>query len=820
VEDLWQDARFGLRMLAKTPGFTIVALLTLTLGIGANTAIFSIVNAVVLNPLPFPHSDQLVIIHESKPNFEHGSVSYPNFKDWRDQNHSFSSMATANGYFFSLTGMGQAEQLKGEHITADFFETLGVTPILGRTITRAEEQPGAGPVVLISEGLWKRRFGGTPDVLGKRIQLEGKGYTIVGVIPASFHLSAWSLASGDVYVPMGQWDAPWLKLRSAGMGMRVVARLKPGVTMDQANADMARVTANLAAAYPDANNGISARLEPLKETIVGNVRPFLLVLLVAVGFVLLIACVNVASLMLARSTARMREFAVRMALGASRRRVIRQLLTESLVLSVAAGALGLGLAVWGTHAAIKWLPENLPRADEIGVDFRVLLFTMASSLGAGALFGLLPALKTSQADPQVSLRDGGRGVSGARHRAQGIFVIAETSFALVLLIGAGLMIRSLGKLWAVNPGFDAHNVLSFGYTFPPSMIGGNPDAIRTAYRAFDEKLAAEPGIKAVSQVWGGFPLDSDDETLFWLQGEPRPADDNSMKWTLTYEVGPGYFRLMGIPLLRGRFFSEGDDEKSPHVAVVDDVFAKQYFPGRNPIGQSLELKDNDSKAQSVEIVGIVGHVKQWGLDADDTHSLRAEMYTPWMQAQDSFVKLAPSGISGVVRYEGTSAEATAAIRRVLGEMSSDQIIYYSHTVEESITDSLAERRFVMILLVAFAGLALLLAAIGIYGVISYLAGQRTQEIGIRMALGAQRLDVLRQMLWEGVRLALTGAVLGVVASLALTRLMTKVLFGISATDPMTFAAVVLTLLLVALAACSFPAWKATRVDPMQALRSE
>ena len=817
LETLGQDIRFGLRMLHKSPAFTAIAILTLALGIGANTAIFSIVNGVLLNPLPFPHPEQLVVLHASKPNFEFGSVSYPNFQDWQRDNKTFSSMAVSRGYFFSVTGTGVAEQLNGEFVSSDFFATLGVKPLLGRTFTQAEERPGAGPVVLISEGVWRRKFGAAPDVLGKGISLEGRSYSVIGVIPASFHLAVWSLRSAEVYVPIGQWRNPGLTVRAAGLGMRGIARLKPGVTLEQANADMARVSQNLATAFPDVDKGTTAKLVPLKEQMVGDVRPFLLVLMAAVGFVLLIACVNVASLMLARSTGRMREFAVRTALGASRRRIVQQMLTESLMLATAAGVLGLLLAVWGTHVGLKLLPEALPRADEIGLDYRVLLFTTAISLLSGTLFGLAPAFKTSRTDPQTALKEGGRGASGIRHRAQGVFVVTEMAMALVLLIGAGLMVRSLARLWSVDPGFDPQNVLTFGYTLPPSMINGNPDAIRAAYRNFDDRLAATPGVEAVSQSWAGLPMEGEDDTLFWLDGHPKPANTNGMNGTIIYNVGPDYLRVMGISLRRGRFFTAHDDEKAPYVGVIDDVFANKYFPGQDPIGKRILLDGDDRK---LEIVGVVGHVKQWGLDADDTQPLRVQLYTAWMQTPDDFTRLAPSGIDEVVRYKGDLATVTDAIRRTITQMSNQQIIYNPGTMESAISDSLAERRFAMMLLAAFAVLALLLASIGIYGVIAYVVGQRTQEIGIRMALGAHRLDVLRLMLWEGMRLALIGVAIGIAAGLALTRLMSKMLYGVSAADPLTFSGVAMVLLLVALAACYLPARRAAAIDPMQALRSE
>jgi putative ABC transport system permease protein len=816
LETLWSDIRFGLRMLRKNPGFTAVALATLALGIGGNTAIFSIVNGVLLNPLPFPQPDRLVTLHESKPNFEQGSISYPNFLDWQRDNRTFSSMAVARRYAFSLTGKGEAEQVNAEFVTADFFPLLGVNPILGRTFTQSEELPGAGPVALISEGLWSRKFDAAKDVLGKSITLDGKDYTIIGVVPARFHLLTPSFHEQDVYAPIRQWNNNLLMKRGAGLGIHGFGRLKPGVTIAQARADMDEVTRNLAAAFPDADRGISASILPLKEQMIGDVRPFLLVLLVAVGFVLLIVCVNVASLLMARSSARSREFAVRIALGASRKRVIRQLLTESVLLGAAGGGIGLLLAAWGTQAALKLLPTALPRAEEIGIDFRVLAFTMIISLLAGTLFGLAPALKTSQANPHTALKDAGRGTSG-KHRAQSIFVVVEMATALVLLIGAGLMVRSLTRLWSVVPGFNPRNVLSFGLNLPPSMMNASPEKIRAAFRELDDNLASTPGVKAVSQTWGAIPMGSDDEQLFWLDGHPKPASENDMSWAVDYIVGPGYLKVMGTPLQRGRFFTAQDDEHSPLVVVIDDVFARKFFPNKDPIGQRIVLNNSGAK---LEVIGVVGHVKQWGLDLDDTHSLRAQFYFPCMQMPDNFVAMTPSGSGVILRYEGSLSEILNSVRHTNRLMSSQQVIYGVQTMESLISDSLAARRFAMILLGTFAVLALVLASVGIYGVIAYVVGQRTQEIGIRMALGAQRNDVLRLILWQGTRLALLGICIGIVGALALTRLMTKLLYGVSATDPLTFAGLALILAAVAIAACCLPARKAMRVDPMVALRYE
>ena len=818
LEMLWSDIRFGCpRALEERRGFTIVAIVTLAIGIGGNTAIFSIVNGVLLNPLPFPQPEQLVAVDESKPNFDQGSISYPNFLDWQKDNHSFSAMAVARGSAFSLTGKGEAEQVNAEFVSGSFFPLLGINPILGRTFTPAEEQGGAAPVALISQGLWQRKFSASPNVLGQNITLDGRDFTVIGVIPSSFHLRLPSFRERDIYAPIRQWNNPILMNRNAGLGFHGIARLKPGVTLPQASADMERVTRNLAAAFPDADKGIGASLHPLKEQMVGDVRPFLLVLLAAVGFLLLLACVNVASLLLARSTGRRREFAVRTALGASRARVISQLLTESLLLGIVSGGIGLLLAAWGTHAALKLVPMALPRISEIGLDFRVLAFTMGISLLSGTLFGLVPAWKTSQVDPQTALKDGGRGVSGTHNRAQSAFVVAEMAVALVLLIGAGLMVRSLSQLAKVDPGFEPRNVLTFGLSFPPSMNHASPQQLRASFRELDDKLTATEGVKAVSQVWGALPMSSDDEQLFWLDGQPKPANEDGMNWAVDYIVEPDYLNVMNIPLRRGRFFTSQDDEHAPLVAVIDDVLARRFFPHQDPIGKRIVM---NSSGRKLEIVGIVSHVKQWGLDLDDTQSLRAQVYIPCMQMPDDFITMVSSGTSLAVRYDGNLSPVFDAIRRTSRQMSSQQVIYGDQTMESIIAESIAPRRFVMILLGAFAILALGLATIGIYGVIAYVVGQRTQEIGIRMALGAQRRDVLGLILWQGTRLALGGVAIGTAAAFALTRLMSQLLYGVAATDPLTFALLAALLTLVAVVACYLPARRATRVDPVAALRWE
>ena len=727
-------------------------------------------------------------------------------------------MGVSRSYSYNLTGSGEAEQLSAEFVSSDYLTLLDVKPVLGRLFTEGEDEIGASPIVLISEGFWNRKFGAAPDILGRGLTLDGRSFTIVGVVPASFKLQVWSFRASDVYAPVGQWTNPLLPVRSAGLGFHGVGRLKPGVTIQQARTDMSRVTAALTAAYPDADTGIGAALMPLKEQMVGYLRPILLVLLAAVGFVLLIACVNVANLLMARSTGRGREFAVRAALGAGRVRIVRQLLTESLVLALAGGSLGLLFAAWGTKFALRHLPSALPRATEVGLDVRVLVFTMVVALLCGILFGLTPALRISGLNLQETLKEGGRGSGGARHRAQGIFVVAEMAMALVLLIAAGLMIRSLSALWSVNPGFDAHNVLSFGVALAPMPKDTSPDSVRAKLRELQSRLASTPGVKSASLSWGAMPLGFDDEDLFYLEDQPKPASVNDMSWSLSYVVQEDYLKVMGIPLQRGRFFTALDNEHSPHVIVIDDVFAHKFFGDRDPIGKRVIL---DNKGGTAEIVGIVGHVKQWGLDNDDKQSLRAELYFPFMQLPDAAMQ--PSSWSGtgvLVRYEGETQSVAKAVRSGLQGMSSDQVMYSVQTMEEVISDTLVERRISMIVLGSFAALALGLASMGIYGVISYLVGQRTREIGIRIALGAKRGDVLRMVLGEGMKMTVIGVAIGLFASFGLTRLMANLLFGVSATDPLTFLGVAVVLTLVALAACYVPARRAMRVDPIVALRYE
>lgn len=819
TETLAQDLRYGLRMMRRSPAFTAVVVLTLALGIGANTAMFSIVNTVLLSPLPYPHPEQLVTLHESKQNFQYGSISYPNFLDWQKENRTFSAMTVIRNSGFSLTGTGEGEQVSGLFISSSFFEMLGVAPTLGRDLRPGDDVIGAPPVVLLDAALWQRKFGAAQDVIGRAITLDARNYTVIGVMPASARIGR-SFGKTDVYVPIGQWTNPLLTNRRAGLGIHGIGRLKPGVSIDQAHADLDRIARNLAAAYPDDNKGIGASMIPIREQVVGKIQPFLILLLAAVGFVLLIACVNVANLLLARSTTRNSEFAIRTALGAARGRLLRQLLTESILMAAAGGALGLALGVWTVRALIHTVADILPRVSGASLDARVLIFTTVVSLLAGLLFGLAPSFKSSRASLVTRIKDGTSSSGRTRYRAQNAFVIAELCMALVLLNGAGLMIRSLVRLWQVDPGFDSHHVLTFGLSLPPALVHAQPDAVRAAFRQVKTQIAQSPEVEATCFSWGAFPMQGDDEALFWMEGQPKPSSPDDMNWTLRYVVGPDYLKAMRITLLRGRFLTMNDDERSPHVAVVDEAFAAKFFPHQDAIGKRINIDDGNGESQPTEIVGLVRHVKQWGLDTDDQQALKAQLYFPFMQLPNPAMMLGASGTGVVVRSRGNTDVAFESVRRLLRQTSADLVAYGYSSLDQDVANTLATRRYSMALLGGFAGLALLLASVGIYGVISYVVGQRTREIGVRMALGAKQSDVLGLILGRASRLILAGLIAGTLVSLAVTQLMTTLLFGVSPTDALTFTCVALLLTIVALLACAVPARRATHVDPMIALRYE
>jgi putative ABC transport system permease protein len=811
--NLLRDVRFGLRLLEKNPGFTAVAVLTLALGIGGSAALFSVVNGVLLNPLPYPHSGCLAAIYGKTPGVSHGPITYLNFLDWQRDTQTFSSMARYRNQDYNFAGIGEAERLSGYIISAGFFPTLGVRPVLGRTFGADDDRLGAAPVVILSGGFWKRQFGSSPDILGKALILNGASYTVVGVVPSGFRFYD---QVRDVYTPIGQWNDPSFRDRRIDMSAHAVGLLKPGVTLPQAQADMDGVVRNLAASYPEADKAVGITLVPMKEDMVGNVQPALLVLLGAVGFLLLIACANVANLLLARSMGRSREFAIRAALGASQGCLIRQLLTECILLAGSGGALGLMLAFWGTRAVLDGLPRTLPRAGEISVDFRVVLFTLGVSLFAGILFGLAPTLKTSRGDLQEVLKEGGRGSSGARQRLQGVFVAFEVALASVLLVGAGLMIRSLAALWRVNPGFNPDHAITFDLSLP-AAAAATPAETRARLRRFDQTLRRIPGVEAVSVTLGSRPMIHDSSLPFWIEGEPKPGTLQDMHQAMFYLVESGFQPAMGVTLERGRFVTPQDDEHAPVVIDIDDVCARTYFPHENPIGRHIHLALFNVQA---EIVGVVGHVKQWDLGADPKSAIEAQFDYPFMQIPEQLMPLVAESVAVVLRTKGEPTAVMGAVRREVDGIDPRDAIYSVETMDEVVSNSLAARRSSMILLGLFSALALVLACVGIYGVMSHIVGQRTHEIGVRMALGAQRADVLRLVVGQGFQLTLIGVGLGVAGALGLTRVLSSLLFGVKPVDPLTFATVSLVLTAVALFASYIPARRATSVDPMMALRHD
>jgi predicted permease len=813
VETLLQDLRYGLRMLVKSPAFAGIAILTLALGIGANTALFSVVNGVLLNPLAYPQSWQLVAIYGKTTGFANAPINYLNFLDWQRETQTFSSLAIYRNQDYNFIGTGEAERLTGYMISADFFSTLGTMPVLGRSFRADDDQVGAAPVVILGGGFWKRRFGASLDMIGKPMLLNGTSYTIVGVIPAGFTFYG---RDRDVYTPIGQWTDVNFRDRRVDVSSHGIGRLKPGVTLEQAKADMGAIAQNLAVAYPEADKNVGIKLVSMKEDIVGNVQPFLIVLLAAVGFLLLITCVNVANLLLARSMGRSHEFAIRAAMGASQGRVIRQLLSESILLAGLGGALGLLLAVWGTKAVLGTLPGALPRANEVSLDSRVLLFAMGLSLFAGIVFGLAPALKSSRVNLEGILKGSGRGLSGARHGLLGVFVAVEVAMALVLLVGAGLMVRSLAALWRVDPGFNPSHAITFTLSLPGGPTPSSAET-RARLRHFDDKMHGIPGVQAVSVTLGSRPMIHNSSEPFWIEGQPKPANLPEMHQAMFYLAEAGFQQAMGVTLERGRFITPQDDEHAPVVVVIDDVFARTYFPKENPVGKRINLAGFGVQA---EIVGVVGHVKQWGLDADSKSAIEAQFDYPFMQLPEKLMRLAADSVAVVLRTEGDPTAVMASVRRAVQEIDSREVIYNVQTMNEVVSNSFAARRLSMMLLGVFAALALVLACVGIYGVISYLVGQRTHEIGVRVALGAQRNDVLQLVIGHGARMALIGVAIGICAALILMRLMSHQLFGVSAHDPLTFGGVAVLLIIVTVAACYIPARRAIRVDPVAALRHE
>jgi predicted permease len=815
IESFSADVRYALRTLRKNPGFTAVAVLTLALGIGANTAMFSVVEGVLLAPLQYFQPDRLVMVWENNPRFSRVWVSYPNFRDWQRSSRSLQQMAAGMEQGVDLTAPGAPAHLNGEKISSGFFGTLGVQLALGREFSPQEDRSGGAPVALISNRLWRERFGASLQVLGKYVTLDGTDYTVVGVVPTGFSLGH---QYADVYLPLAQSDPLILNDRAAHGGIFSLARLGPGVTVAQNQAEMSTIQNGLDQLYPDANRDLGIYIEPLKQVVVGDAGKVLLLLLGAVGFVLLIACANVANLLLARAAARAREFAVRSALGANRARLVRQLLTESVLLSLAGAGLGLLIATLGIKSVLAAVPESLPRSENIGANAPVLLFTLGASIAVGILFGLAPALKSWNADPQPALKEGGRGSTSAHHRAQSGLVIVQMALTLVLLVGAGLLFRTMRRLRDVNPGFDTQHLITFKVGVSHSLTK-TASSTRIAYQQLIERIRQIPGVQA-ADFTDTVPLSGQGGTMpFWI-GSQKPASLQGAPRLAMFLTGPDYLRTMGIPLLRGRFFTSEDTTKSPCVMVIDSVFAHNYFSDSDPLDQTLSA--GFSPVGPCRIVGVVGHIKQWALDDSSTY-IQNLAYFPLYQDPDQWVPLNYPGTTIVVRTPLEPVSVVPAIKAAVYGVGSDQPVFNVQTMQQIASESMSAQRFPMILLGAFAALALLLASVGIYGVISYSVTQRVHEIGIRMALGAEKQNVFRMVVGHGLRLALAGLTIGTVAALILTRVLSSfshLLYGVGSNDPATFIAVALVLTGVAILACYIPARRATRVDPIVALRYE
>jgi predicted permease len=810
-EQFWADVCFGIRALWKHPGFAIIAILTMALGIGANTAIFSVVEGVVLAALPYPQPDRLVMVLESRPSAKQIGISYPDFQDWQHGSRSFEQLAALTSRTYDLTGPGTSEHLDGMEVSSGFFATLGVNPVLGHEFSASEDRPNGGQTVVISDRLWKDRFASNLGVLGKTVTLDGVDFTIIGVLPPKFRL--WT--DVDVYTSLGQGE-PLLYRDRTIHSIVCIGRLKPGVSIDVAQGELEAVQSNLDRLYPTADRNLGTNIEPLKQSIVGDAGGTLLLLLGAAGIVLLIACTNVASLSLARSASRTREFSIRSALGASRARIVRQVLTESVLLALTGGLLGLIVAILGDRLVLAKFPEIVPRSENIHLDLAVLLFAFGISLVVGVLFGLAPALNSSSVDVQGSLKAGERGSTRAHPRAQSALVIIQMALTGVLLVGSGLLLRTILQLWNVNPGFDIQHLITFKVGLSPSLTR-TASSTRTAYRQLLDRIREIPGVQA-TDFTNVVPLSEYNNVgPFWI-GAQQSIPMQDAPHALYFETGPEYLQAMQIPLLRGRFFTAADDSSSEPVVVIDSVLAQTYVPLKDPVGQLITV----AHWRTARVIGVVGHVKHWGLGDDGTHN-SSQIYISFYQLSDEWVPAFARDLSVAVRTQLDVATIMPAIKDVVYGAGKDQPIYDVQTMQQIASDSMESQRLPMILLGAFAILALVLASVGVYGVLLYSVSQRIPEIGIRMALGAERRDVLRMILGQGLRLAVAGILIGAVTALLLVQLLSsfsRLLYGVRSNDPVTFMAVSFVLVGVSVLACYLPARRASRVNPMVALKYE
>jgi putative ABC transport system permease protein len=807
LEQLLQDIRYGLRMLRKNPGFTAVVVMTLALGIGANTAIFSVVYAVLLRPLPYQDASRLVLLNETTPNVGTVSVSYPNFIDWRKQSQTFSQMAAVREVGFNLTGVVRPENLRSLAVSPTFLAILGVKPLLGRDFSAQEENAGTAPVVLVSYDMWQSHLGSDPDVVGKTMLLDGRAFMIVGVLPADFR---W-LDKTDVIEPIGVWatNNPDATNRGERGDTSVVGRLAPQIAFRQAQTEMVGIAARLAKEYPLADETSGVELMQLRDAFVGDSRPAILILFGAVLFVLLIACANVANLFLARGATRRKEIALRFTFGASRGRIMRQLLAESFILAFVGGTLGLALAIGGIHAIARWIPADMLSGAVVTLNGAVFFFVAALVVVAAFVFGLAPAAHSAKSGIQSNLKESSRtsSASAAQNKLRGAFAVAEIALALVLLVGAGLMTKSLYRLMSVNPGFRPERVLSMEMDLPERQYSTDPAILNFWQRALDG-VRAMPGVDSAA-VGTVVPLTGNhsrsDVTIEGM-AQPKPGEHPHPD---VHVVSSDYLATMGISLIRGRTFTEADDEKAPYVGMINTMMAQRFFPGADPVGKRCMIGHPGEKNDWMTIVGVAGDTSLYGL----ANPARLEIYVPFRQAPRTDMNL-------VVKSGVGPAALSSAIRDVVGAIDKDQPVSETSTMEQLVSDSVATRRITLVLLGLFSGLALILAAIGIYGVISYSVAQRTHEIGIRTALGAQRNDLMAMILKQGFTTGVIGVGIGLAAALGLTQLMKSMLFGVGATDPLTFIAVALTLMSVAIAASYVPARRAMRVDPLVALKYE
>ncbi len=812
MESLIKDIRYGFRSLRKHPGFTLIAVLTLALGIGANSAIFSVVNAIVLRPLPYRNSERLMVIWGNlhKTGLEEIELSAPEFTDFKTQCKAFDQIAAYTTQGFNLTGIAEPERLHGAIVSASLFSALGLDAQRGRTFLAEEDQFDHDQVVILSHSLWQRRFGADPGIINKPINLDGKTAIVVGVMPADFHFPD---KETEVWKPLALSPDLLTENNRGSHFLNVIARLRPNVTLPQAQTDIDTVTARVSqehrTTYP---SGFSTTVRSLREDLVGNLRRALFVLLGAVGLVLAIACANVAHLRLANAASRYKEIAIRSALGANRRRVMRQFLTESLLLSAVGGAAGLALAIWGVEVLVALIPKDTPRLEEIRLDYRVVLFTLGISVLTGVLFGLAPAFQAAKTDLNEALKEGGRGGTDGlgRLRLRSLLVVSEFAIALVLLIGAGLMIKSFLRLQEVKPGFEPANLLTMRVALPTAKYPQFQQS-RVFFEQLFDRLKARPEVKSVAAInllpFGG----SGGDRTFTIEGQPiapgQPHPDEQIRF-----VSAGYFGTMGIPLLKGRDFTEHDLPDTPQVVIINQAVARKYWPNETPLGKRVSFSSRTPKWY--EIVGVVGNVKHRGLDLED----KPEFYVPFLQPLFADANVQPMYL--VTRTSSEPLSAAAVVRNEVAAIDRDQPVSNLLTMEQRIADSVAPRRFNMFLLGLFAVLALILAAIGIYGIMAFSVAQRTHEIGVRMALGARRADVLSLVLRNGFKLALIGIALGLAIAFAATRLMSTLLYGVSPTDRTTFLIDALVLAGVALLACYIPARRATKVDPLVALRYE